>query len=131
MFEQILISPQVKRSVMISNKHCIYELPDELSNDLKLRILGKSGKIRKISKLHRIIAQRPASSPEMKIPPALAKTCSLLTPPKCQPASKGYIEYDSAQKFRVLSEQLDFPLRYTALFMNCYRIICFYKFFKC
>ena len=41
MFEQILISPQVKRSVMISNKHCIYELPDELSNDLKLRILGK------------------------------------------------------------------------------------------
>ena len=42
MFEQILISPQVKRSVMISNKHCIYELPDELSNDLKLRILGKS-----------------------------------------------------------------------------------------
>ena len=46
----------------------------------------------------------------MKIPLALAKTRSLLTPPKSQPASKGYIEYDSAQKFRVLSEQLDFPL---------------------
>ena len=40
MFEQIFISPQVKRSVMISNKHCIYKLPDELSNDLKLRTLG-------------------------------------------------------------------------------------------
>ena len=27
---QIFFSPQVKRSVIISNKHGIYELPDEL-----------------------------------------------------------------------------------------------------
>ena len=42
-FEDFLIlyqnffSPQVKRSVIISNKHGLYELP----NDLRLRILGK------------------------------------------------------------------------------------------
>ena len=34
--EQIFFSPQMKRSVIISNKHGIYELP----NDLRLRILG-------------------------------------------------------------------------------------------
>ena len=37
---QILFSPHVKRSVIISNKHDIYELPNELPNDLRLRILG-------------------------------------------------------------------------------------------
>ena len=37
---QIFFSRQVKRSVIISNKHGIYELPHELSNDVKLRILG-------------------------------------------------------------------------------------------
>ena len=40
MFYQIFISPQVKRSVIISNKHGIYKLPHALSNDLRLRILG-------------------------------------------------------------------------------------------
>ena len=40
MVEQIFLSPQVKRSVIISNKHGIYELPHELPNDLRLRILG-------------------------------------------------------------------------------------------
>ena len=30
------LSPQVKRSVIISNKHAIYELP----NDLRLRFIG-------------------------------------------------------------------------------------------
>ena len=131
MFEQILISPQVKRSVMISNKHCIYELPDELSNDLKLRILGKQEILGKSQNFIELLPSAESPPPEMKISLALAKTRSLLTPPKSQPASKGYIEYDSAQIFRVLSEQLDFPLCYTALFMNCYRIICFYKFSKC
>ena len=29
----------VKRSVIISNKYGIYELPDQLPNDLRLRIL--------------------------------------------------------------------------------------------
>ena len=36
MFYQILVLPQVKRSVIIINEHGIYELP----NDLRLRILG-------------------------------------------------------------------------------------------
>ena len=33
-------SPRVKGSMHISNKHGIYELPHELPNDLRLRILG-------------------------------------------------------------------------------------------
>ena len=37
---QIFFSPQVQRSVIISNKHGICELPDELPKDLRLRILG-------------------------------------------------------------------------------------------
>ena len=36
MFYQIFLSPQVKRSAIISNKHGIYELPHELLNDLRL-----------------------------------------------------------------------------------------------
>ena len=36
---QFFIRPQVKRRVIISNKHGIYELPHDLPNDLKLRIL--------------------------------------------------------------------------------------------
>ena len=40
MFYQIFFSPQVKRSPIISNKQGIYELPHELKNDIKLRILG-------------------------------------------------------------------------------------------
>ena len=34
MFDQIFFSPEVKRSVIISMKHGIYELPHELPNDL-------------------------------------------------------------------------------------------------
>ena len=55
MFDQIFLSPQVKRSVIISNKHGIYELP----NDARLRNLKnlrELGNIRKASKRHRIIA---------------------------------------------------------------------------
>ena len=40
MFDEVFVSPQVKRIVIISNKHGIYELPHELPNDLRLRILG-------------------------------------------------------------------------------------------
>ena len=40
MFYQIFLSPQVKRIVIIDNKHGIYELPHTLPNDLRLRILG-------------------------------------------------------------------------------------------
>ena len=39
MFYQIFFSQQVEQSAIISNKHGIYELPQELTNDLKLRIL--------------------------------------------------------------------------------------------
>ena len=41
MFDQIFLSPQVKLiSVITSNKHGIYKLPQELSNDLRHTILG-------------------------------------------------------------------------------------------
>ena len=40
MFEQISLSSQAERSMIISNKHGIYELPHELSNNLKPAILG-------------------------------------------------------------------------------------------
>ena len=53
MFSQIFISIQVKPSAIISNNHGIYELPHELPNDLRLSIFGK---VKKISKLHRIIS---------------------------------------------------------------------------
>ena len=35
---QIFFSPQAKQSVIISNKHGIYESSHELQNDLRLRI---------------------------------------------------------------------------------------------
>ena len=35
MFDKIFVSPQVKRIVIISNKHGIYDLPHELPNDLR------------------------------------------------------------------------------------------------
>ena len=40
MFYQIFLSPQVKRWAIITYKHGIYELPRDLPNDLRLRILG-------------------------------------------------------------------------------------------
>ena len=54
MFYQILLSPEVKRSVIISNKQGVYELPHELPNDLRLKncqIFGnkeKAGKSRNL-----------------------------------------------------------------------------------
>ena len=47
MFYQIFLSPQAKQSKVISNKDRIYELPNELRNDIRLMILKtlkKSGK---------------------------------------------------------------------------------------
>ena len=38
MFYQIFLSPRVKRLAIITDG--IYELPDELPNDFRLRILG-------------------------------------------------------------------------------------------
>ena len=39
MIYQIFLSPQLKRCAIITYKHEIYELPHELPNDLRLRIL--------------------------------------------------------------------------------------------
>ena len=40
MFYQIFVSPQVKRRAIITCKHIICELPQDLLNELRLRILG-------------------------------------------------------------------------------------------
>ena len=40
MYYQIFYSQQVKQYAIITYKHDIYELPHELSNNIKLRILG-------------------------------------------------------------------------------------------
>ena len=37
---EIFLSPQFKRIVIVRNKHGINELPHELPNDLRLRIIG-------------------------------------------------------------------------------------------
>ena len=47
MFYQIFVSPLVKRCAIITYKHGIYQLPQELPNDLRTT---------KVSKLHRMIA---------------------------------------------------------------------------
>ena len=61
MFEEIFLSPQVKRCAIVTYKHGIYELPQELPNDLRLRIVGI---ITKVSKPHGMIAQRPVPPPK-------------------------------------------------------------------
>ena len=40
MFDKIVLSPKVKRSVIISDKRGIYKLHYELPNDLRFTILG-------------------------------------------------------------------------------------------
>ena len=40
MFYQIFLSPQIKGCTIITYKHSIYKLPQELPNNLRLRILG-------------------------------------------------------------------------------------------
>ena len=40
MFYQISLSPQVKPRAIITYKYGIYELPNQLLKDLRLRILG-------------------------------------------------------------------------------------------
>ena len=60
MFYQIFLSLQVNRWAIITYKHGKYELPRKLPNDLRLRKLEN---IRKVSKLHRMIAQCPAPAP--------------------------------------------------------------------
>ena len=60
MFYQCFLSLQVKRMVIIRNKHGIYEFSNDLPNDMTLD-LRKLGNI-KISKLQGIIVQRPRPS---------------------------------------------------------------------
>ena len=43
MFDKIFVSPQVKRIVIINNKHGIYELPQELLYSLRLGIFAAGG----------------------------------------------------------------------------------------
>ena len=45
------LPPQLQRTVIISNKHGIYELPHELPNDFKLRILRNQDILRKSQNL--------------------------------------------------------------------------------
>ena len=59
MFYKIFLLPKVKRWAIITYKHGIYELPHELPNDLR-----KLGNVRKVSKLHRMIAQRIGHPPK-------------------------------------------------------------------
>ena len=56
MFYQTFLSPQMKRCTIITDIciNGIYELPHEFPNDLRLRKLGN---IRKVFKLHKMIAQ--------------------------------------------------------------------------
>ena len=60
-FYQISLSPQVKRSAIISDKYDIYELSHEFPNDLRLRKLVR---VRKISKIHRITSYCPVFVPK-------------------------------------------------------------------
>ena len=39
MFDKTFLSPQVKWNVIITNKHRIYKLPNELLNDFRFRML--------------------------------------------------------------------------------------------
>ena len=54
MFHQNFLSPQVCNYYLY--KHGIYEFPHKLPHDVRLKELRKSGNIRKLSKIHRMIA---------------------------------------------------------------------------
>ena len=43
MFYQIVLSPQVKRYAIITYKHGMYALPNELPSNLRFRTLGNYG----------------------------------------------------------------------------------------
>ena len=64
MFHQIFLSPQVKRCAITTCKHGIYKLPHELTNNLRLRILGNYKNIGKVPKPHTMIDQCPAHLPK-------------------------------------------------------------------
>ena len=70
MFYQILFSPQLKGCVIISYKHSIHKLINELPNNLRLRKLEN---IRKVLKPYRIIAHKTKSPLIPAKPPAKQK----------------------------------------------------------
>ena len=47
----IFFSLKVERGLIISNEHGIYELPHELPNDLKLKILGNEERLEELQNL--------------------------------------------------------------------------------
>ena len=54
---QIFVSPQLKRCVIITYKHGINELSHELPNDLRIRILGNLGYLRKLSEIYEMTVE--------------------------------------------------------------------------
>ena len=77
MFHEIFFSPQVKRCAIITYKHGIYELPHELPNDLRLRILGNIKKVLKPQESLQTLKSDslvPSLSAKNKILLILAKT---------------------------------------------------------
>ena len=56
MFYQISLSPQVKRCMIITYKRGIYELRQELQNDLRLMILGNPELSGNCFNLHRMVS---------------------------------------------------------------------------
>ena len=61
MFYQFFLSPKVKQFAIITYKNGIYELPQELPK--VLRLIRELGNVRKVFKLHRMIAQCPVPAP--------------------------------------------------------------------
>ena len=68
MFYQIIFSPQVKRCAIISYKDDMYDLPQELPNNITFIILGNYETL-----FHRMIAQHPVPPTKIKTPLILAK----------------------------------------------------------
>ena len=58
MFYQIFLSTQMKRCAIITYEHGIYDLPQELPNDLRLKILGNKGIL---GKCLNIIESKPSA----------------------------------------------------------------------
>ena len=57
-FFNVLTTFLFTKCAIITYNNGIYELPHDLPNDLRLRILKKIGNIMKVSKLYRMIAYK-------------------------------------------------------------------------
>ena len=64
MFYQIFLSPQMKRWVIITYIHGYIRAASRVAERLKTEDLRKLGNITKVSKAHRMIAQRPVPPPK-------------------------------------------------------------------